>query len=240
MRFIVPIMLVMLFVVSATLTGPLSAQEKNKKRDREEPKAKPLPNDPELLSLHREFVKNAEKLALKYEKEKEWSKAKDCYEEMLKLVPQYPPARQKVAELLQMEATAKHVVITVSAKEKWKDTGVMVQEGRPLTIRASGTWTFRLTATVGPQGVRIPDELREFDPGSLVGMIMPANVDDPKDLKPFMVGPEKQLIAPQSGRLFLQMYDNDLRDNEGEITVDIRGTFQADEYKPTKGKDKDK
>jgi hypothetical protein len=216
------------------------AQEKNKKRDREEPKVKPLPNDPELLALHREFVKNAEKLAFKYEKEKDWSKAKDCYEEILKLVPAYPPARAKVADLLQLEATAKHVSVTVSAQDKdWKDTGVIVQEGRPITIRANGTWTFRMTAVVGAQGIRIPDELREFDPGSLVGMIVPVvPTEDSKEIKPFIVGPEKQMIPAQTGKLLLRMYDFDMRDNEGELTVDIRGTFFGDETKPAKSKEK--
>jgi hypothetical protein len=53
-----------------------------------------------------------------------------------------------------------------------------------------------------------------------------------------MIGQEKQFLAPKTGRLFVQMYDNDVRDNEGEMTIEIRGTFQADEFKPTKKKDK--
>lgn len=228
------------FIVQLLMSLPVAtAQDMKKGRNREEAKPKPLPNDPELLALHRDFVKNAEKLAQKYEKEKDWSKAKDCYEEILKLVPQYPPARAKVGELLQMEATAKNVLLTLPATEKWKDTGVVVQEGRPVTIRCSGSWTFRLTAQVGAQGLRIPEELREFDPGSLVGMIVPPMVEDPKDVKPFMIGAEKQFIPPTTGRLYLQMYDNDLRDNEGELAIEIRGTFLADE-KPAKGKEKEK
>ena len=109
MRFVSIFTTLVLMALLASLSFSVTAQEKMKKRERDEPKTKPLPNDPELLALHRDFVKSAEKLAVKYEKEKEWSKAKDCYEEILKLVPAYPPARAKVGDLLQMEATAKSV-----------------------------------------------------------------------------------------------------------------------------------
>jgi hypothetical protein len=223
-----------LLVLSLAGVVPLAAQEKKGKEE----KVKIL-NDPELMKLHLDFVKEAEKLAVKYEKEKSWSKAKDCYEQILKLVPQYLPAKAKVEQLLLMEATAQNHVVVLAANEKWKDTGINVLEDRPITIRASGTWTFRLTAEVTPAGLKIPEELREFDPGCLVGMIVPPDVKDPKkEIKPFMIGQEKQFLAPRTGRLFVQMYDNDVRDNEGELTIEIRGTFQADEFKPTKKKDK--
>jgi hypothetical protein len=147
------------------------------------------------------------------------------------LVPQYPPARAKVSEMFHMEATQRQALVSLKATEKWKDSGVVLQAGKPVTIRAAGTWTFKLTAQSGPQGLRIAEEYRDFDPGALVGMIVPNIVEDPKDIKPFMIGAEKQFLAPVSGKLMLQMYDNDLRDNEGEITVEITGTFQGGEEK---------
>jgi hypothetical protein len=223
-----------LFLASCGLALPLAAQEKKGKEE----KVKVI-NDPDLIKLHLAFVKDAERLAGKYEKEKQWSRAKDCYEQILKLVPQYPPAKAKVEQLLQMEAGAQNHVVVLGANEKWKDTGITLLEDRPITIHASGTWTFRLTAEVSAAGLKIPQELREFDPGCLVGMIIPPDVKDPmKEIKPFMIGTEKQFLAPKTGRLFVQMYDNDVRDNDGELTIEIRGTFQADEFKPTKKKDK--
>lgn len=231
-------LLVALFVtlLAALLvtSGPLAAQEKKKGKD---DKGKVL-SDPELIDLHLDFVKKAEKLGQRYEKEKQWSRAKDCYEQILKLVPQYPPAKAKVEQLLQMEASAQGHSLVLKASEKWKDTGITLLAERPVTIRASGTWTFRLISEVGPEGVKIPPELREFDPGCLVGMIVPpeGNGETKEDVKPFMIGAEKQLIAPRTGRLFVQMYDNDVRDNEGELTIEIRGTFQSDEARPTKKK----
>jgi hypothetical protein len=222
----------MLAVLAPAL--PLSAQDKRQRED----KAKVI-NDPDLLKLHGEFVKEVEKLGTKYEKEKQWSKAKDCYEQILRLLPQYPPAKAKVEYLLQMEAGAFSQTVTLQANERWKDTGIILQEDRPVTIRATGTWKFHLSAEVTAAGLKIPEELREFDPGCLVGMIVPPDVKDPKkEIKPFMIGTEKQLIAPKTGKLFVQMYDNDVRDNEGELTIEVRGTFLADDFKPTKKKDK--
>jgi hypothetical protein len=234
-------LLIAWFCLAFALAGPcfsLSAQEGAKGKEKGDDMA-PLPNDPELLNLHREFVQKAEKLAVKYEKEKQWSNAKDCYQEILKLVPQYPPAKQKVQELLQLEAGAYNHSVVLRANEKWKDTGVTVIEGRPITIRATGTWTFTLTADVSADGLKIPEELREFDPGCLVGMIIPPDVQDRKEIKPFMIGSEKQFIPPKSGSLLVQMYDNDMRDNSGELTLEIQGTFHAEGLK-TKTKPKGK
>jgi hypothetical protein len=223
-----------LVVLGLGLPNALLAQEKKGKEEKVK-----IITDPELFKLHESFFKSAEKLAVKYEKEKQWSKAKDCYEQMLKLVPQHPGAKAKYEQLLQMEAAAQSQVLVLSATETWKDTGIIVLEDRPITIRASGTWSFRLAAEVTAAGLKFPEELREFDPGCLVGMIVPPDVKDfKKEVKPFMIGTEKQLIAPKTGRLYVQMYDNNVADNEGELTIEIRGTFQADEFKPSKKKDR--
>jgi hypothetical protein len=154
-------------------------------------------------------------------------------------VPQHPAAKAKYEQLLQREASAQGHVLVLRATETWKDTGIIVIEDRPVNIRASGTWAFRLAADVSAAGLKFPEELREFDPGCLIGMIVPPDVQDfKKECQPFLIGTEKQLTAPKTGRLFVQMYDNNVADNEGELTIEIRGTFQADEFKPTKKKDK--
>jgi hypothetical protein len=221
-----------LVVLSLVSIPCASAQDKKGKEE----KVKVI-NDPDLIKLHMAFFKDAEKLAVKYEKDKQWSKAKDCYEQMLKLVPQHPGAKAKYEQLLQMEAGAQSQVLVLDATESWKDTGIIVLEDRPITIRASGTWSFRLAADVSAAGLKFPEDLREFDPGCLVGMIVPPDVKDlKKEVKPFLIGTEKHLVAPKTGRLYVQMYDNNVADNEGELTIEIRGTFQADEFKPTKKK----
>ena len=43
--------------------------------------------------------------------------------------------------------------------------------------------------------------------------------------KPFFVGSKLDLIAPNSGHLYLRMYDNQSDDNLGKLKVTITGTF---------------
>ncbi len=43
------------------------------------PKKPSLPSDPQLLGLHKEFVVKAEKLALEYERKKQFDKAREDY-----------------------------------------------------------------------------------------------------------------------------------------------------------------
>src|SRR5690349_20648079 len=81
--------------------APCVAQDgENKEKKEEKPKVKPLPDDKKLLQLHLDFVKKAEKLANEYEGTKDWGKARAVYEEILKLVPQYPNANAKLTEMI--------------------------------------------------------------------------------------------------------------------------------------------
>ena len=203
------------------------------KGKREEP-APRLPDDKRLLSLHLDFVRKAEKLATEYENGKDWGKARDVYQEILKLVPQYPPAQAKLADMIRRESEAQHLAFTVKADEGWQDTGIVLLPGKPVSIQVSGSWTFNLKVETNAEGLAIPKELRDFNPGCLIGMLvdprapMSKGKDDDKEEaanKPFMVGAGKQLMPERGGRLFLRMYDTVPADNEGSLKVDIRGTF---------------
>jgi hypothetical protein len=216
-------------MIGLLLAGSVSGQEKSKggkgkREETEAPKVKPLPDDKRLLALHLEFVKQAEKLGKEYEGDKDWGKARAVYEEILKLVPQYPPAQAKLAEMLEREATAKGAIISVKANEGWQDTGITVLAGKPLALAVSGTWVFHLEVDTNAEGLTIPKELRDFNPGCLIGMI--PDQMDPDNNKPFVVGSSKQFMPERSGRLFLRMYDTDPRDNSGTLRVEVRGTFE--------------
>ena len=219
------LMTVFLLALSVLAAAPLRAQEeegKGKKEDK--PKVKPLPDDKKLLALHLDFVKKAEKLASEYEGTKDWGKARAVYEEILKLVPQYPSANAKLTEMIQREAGAQKVVLNIKADSDWQDTGIELIEGKPIIIQVTGTWVFRLEVETTADGLTIPKELRDFPLGCLVGMI-PS--DDPKQAKPFVLGSGKQFISERSGKLFLRMYDTDPRDNRGSLKVEIHGTFKG-------------
>jgi hypothetical protein len=225
--------LVMLPVLLLALCGAIWGQDGPKgRRERSEEPPPRLPDDKRLLSLHLEFVRKAEKLALEYEGAKDWGKARDVYQEILKLVPKYPPAQAKLAEMLRRESEAGLKVFTVRADEGWQDTGIVVLAGRPISLQTSGTWTFNLKVETNAEGLAIPKELRDFNPGCLIGMIVDPTAtvstkkdDDENRPKPFIVGAGKQLMPERGGRLFLRMYDTVPDDNSGTLKVEIRGTF---------------
>lgn len=185
-----------------------------------------LPADPRLLALHREFVRKAEKLAADYERADDDPRARAVYQEILKLVPNYGPAEERLEKIRQREATAERAVVDVHANRPWQDTGVMLIEGKPVTIEARGTWTFRMSHEITPDGIEIPEELRDFNIGALVGVIDGAVSEDEDPPQPFLVGTKLEMVAPMSGRLLLRMYDGEPSDNVGKLTVDIQGTFE--------------
>jgi hypothetical protein len=181
-----------------------------------------LPADPKLVELHRQFVIKAEKLAMEYEQEEEYDKARDVCREILKLVPGYPKALQVLERIDKAETTADEKKLEIHANRNWQDTGVQVIQGKPIVIEASGTWTFRMSHVLDSEGMEIPKELRDFKLGSLLGVIVTGN---PKENKPFFIGSGTRFVADQSGRLYMKMHDSDPQDNAGKLDVQIRGTF---------------
>lgn len=182
-----------------------------------------LPDDPKLLKLHEEFVTKAEKLAKDYEKDEKVEKAVACYEEILRLVPNYPKAVAALTKIRQREATADKKIFEVQADKGWQDSGVTLIQGKPVSIRASGKWIFRMEHELGPDGIPIPEDLREFNLGSLLGLVVDG---DPKDAKPFLVGSGTEFVSEVSGKLLLRMYDGKMEDNAGKMKVEIVGTFE--------------
>lgn len=98
----------------------------------------------------------------------------------------------------------------------------MLAAGKPVIVTATGFWDFHLTADVTSDGMEIPKELRDFNLGSLIGMIDDGN---PKDAKPFFVGAHLEFTSHRTGRLFLRMYDSDVSDNTGKLQVTITSSF---------------
>jgi hypothetical protein len=182
-----------------------------------------LPSDQRLLKLHRVFVTDAEKLASEYERDKDLDKARAVYGEILKLVPKHQLAVAKLQMILEAQANADKQLLSVPADAGWFDTGINVIQGKPVRIRANGTWSFRLTINLTPEGMKIPKELREFNLGALIGAV---SQGDQEKLDSFFVGKDLALIPKTSGRLLLRMYDVSPSDNEGEMKVEVRGSFQ--------------
>lgn len=185
-----------------------------------------LPSDPELLSLHREFIVKAEKLAGEYERKKQYDKAREVFEAMNRLVPKYPDAEAGVKRMLQMQSMQDRKLTKVQASSGWQDSGAVLQKGMPVHIEVKGSWTVVLET--GPEGVEIPDKMRPRDSriklGTLIGIIA-ASPGELESGQPFIVQPATDLVADKTGHLFLRMFDIDPADNQGEMIVLIQSTF---------------
>jgi len=213
-------MLVAAVVVNA-LPGQNRRPGSGDKRPEKAEEPPPRPRDPKLVELHREFLSKTEKLAAEYEGKRELEKAREVYEAILRLMPEYDKAQQALGRITHDEATKDRKVVKVSAKKDWQDSGVVLQKGKPVHIEATGAW--EMTMATGPDGIEIPKEYRDFKLGALVGVIHSGG--DPQELKPFLIGSQRDFLSEETGRLFLRIYDADPRDNSGELAVVIQSTF---------------
>ncbi|HZZ71223.1 MAG TPA: hypothetical protein VFE24_03165 [Pirellulales bacterium] len=182
-----------------------------------------LVTDPKFKQVYLDFITKAERLGEEFDKAKQYDKAKACYEEINRLVPEYAKAKQMIEVYNQRESTADKKSIEIQANKDWQDTGVVIVPGKPVHITAKGTWTFTLSNEISADGIEIPKELRDYPLGALIGIIQ---TPDPKDMKPFVVGSAKSLMPEKGGKLLLRMYHNHPADNKGKLTVDIQGTFE--------------
>ncbi|HWB08427.1 MAG TPA: hypothetical protein VG826_04355 [Pirellulales bacterium] len=183
-----------------------------------------LAADPRLKKLQVDFVIEAARLAKEYERKRDIEGARGCYEQILRLVPHHPEAEKALERIHGEELTAEKKKLQVKATDGWQDTGVNVIANRPIQIRADGTWTFRMEYVLDADGMEIPEELKDFNLGCLVGKIVTGGNAD--ENKPFQVGKEQTFTPEAAGRLFLRMYDHDPSDNKGYLSVEITGTFE--------------
>ncbi len=186
-----------------------------------------LPSDPQLLSLHKEFIAKTEKLAMEYERKKEFDKAREAYESLVRLVPKYSKAEEGLNRILTNQAIQDRKLTDVQANQLWQDSGVTLQEGMPVHMEVKGTW--KVVYETGPKGIEIPEKLRPRDSRIKLGTLIGVIANSPADLteaKPFVIEESKDFTAPKTGRLYLRMFDVDPSDNEGKMYVLIQSTFR--------------
>ena len=185
-----------------------------------------LPSDPELLSLHKEFIVKAEKLAKEYERKKNYDAAREVFEAINRLVPKYPEAEEGVKRMLQLQAMRNRKITEVKATESWQDSGAVLQKGMPVHIEVKGTW--KVVLETGPEGFDIPDKLWPRDSrvkiGSLIGVIV-SSTSELDSARPFLVQSGTDFVADKSGKLYLRMFDTEPADNEGRMLVMVQSTF---------------
>ena len=215
-------LLILGFTCFAFLTAEVSAQSSRQRSDDKEKST--LPTDPKLVDLHKDFVTKAEKLGDDYAKQEDWEKSRVVFQEILKLVPKYPSAIKKLEVIRTKLSQANRKIVTVDASRDWLDTKIDLEEGSPVGFKTDGEWTFVFEGDAN--GIELPKEFREFRDlrlGSLIAIIAAPGETKPR---PFLIGKEKSMSAPKSGRLFLKMYDGYNSNNRGSIKVEISGNFE--------------
>ena len=97
-----------------------------------------LPSDPVLLNLHKEFIAKAEKLAVEYERKKDFDKARRSTNRWC-LVPKYGAAEAGLNRILANQRAQDRKLANVFANKAWQDSGVTLREGMPVQIEVKGT-----------------------------------------------------------------------------------------------------
>jgi hypothetical protein len=189
-----------------------------------------LPADEKLMGLYLNFVRDAEKLAKDYEIAGKVEEARGVYNEILKFAPNYKPAKDKLEQFKEKEATADKKSIDIHANQGWQETGIQTIPGKALKITATGTWTCKVNQEVGPEGLQVSEELKDCAIGSLVGVVVSQEKDSSgkaKEVKlqPFSVGTELQYTPSTAGKLMFRIYDLKTADNTGKLKVEVMGTF---------------
>jgi len=140
-----------------------------------------------------------------------------------------PPAAAARASRM----AAKSIPVTVPSKQTFTDTGLTVNKGDTITIRAAGTVQFQSgrKQTTTPAGrpwttaclaiARAASDSPFPAPGlpcwSLIAKVGTKSA-------PFEVGMQKTFVAPTSGSLFLGINDNYVADNAGAWTASLTTT----------------
>ena len=196
------------------------------------PKTKDL--DKQHDEIVKDFLKRTHQLALQYQQAGQYGKAKDTLDLILKVAPDDSEAKSLLDKMHKQELTENKKTLKVQANQNWQKTGVQVIEGKPVVIEAKGDWVFVMRRSVSPEGLEMPDDMKKFPLGSLIGVIEgdeSATKTDGKQRRkegdagrPFLVGSQKVFDkAPATGMLFLKMHDTEPADNQGQLTVTISG-----------------
>jgi hypothetical protein len=113
----------------------------------------------------------------------------------------------------------------VPADSEGFDTGINLRRGDRVTIIASGSInTDERSARTSPDGNRVFSSARSSFPlpdanqGALIGYI---RLNDGSMTRPFNIGSQRTISAPEDGRLILLVNDDDYRDNTGSFNVRV-------------------
>lgn len=165
-------------------------------------------------------------MAVEYERKKDFDKAREVYESLVRLVPKYGAAEAGLNRILANQRAQDRKLANIFANKAWQDSGVTLREGMPVQIEVKGTW--KVAFETGPAGLEIPNELRPKDNRIKLGTLIGVIANSPAELtegQPFVVSGGMSFNAKKTGRLYLRMFDINPLDNEGSLYVLIQSTF---------------
>jgi hypothetical protein len=109
-------------------------------------------------------------------------------------------------------------VVTVSSRQLWTPTGLIVRRGERVGLLSTGQIRLSLAGmSASPDGSGQNDPgapLPQTPSGTLIGRI--------GNGRPFVIGTQSEIEMPDSGPLVLGVNDSELSDNDGAFRVEIR------------------
>ncbi len=192
------------------------------------PKGKDL--DRQHDEMLRDFSVRGHRLALQYQQSGSFDQAKATLNLILQVTPGDEQAKALLDKISKQELSENKKTIKVFANQPWQKSGVQVFDGKPVVIEAKGEWVFKMNRTVSADGMEVPDDMKQFPLGSLIGYVDAGDApakggkEGKKDSnRPFLIGSHKMFSPHATGMLYLKMHDSDVSDNAGMLTVTISG-----------------
>lgn len=227
-----------LIIIAPMLVASTMAQEVNPSAVRTTDLKK---IDSKASKVEDEFVRNAYELANEYEKAGDLERSIEYLEAMLKIKPDLPGAKDKIAELKDDILTSNDFDFRLDVVTDWGKPVAFVRAGKPFRIQAAGSYKLTLSEVVGPNGFPAGDiqkeMLEDISPGKLVGMIINPNArpgnqnNDEKKMSPFEVGAEKEVTPKQTGYLFLKLNAPPQARLSGTLQIRLSGYVLAPDGK---------
>ena len=222
------------FVFSSALVPQATGQDKSKagKKITKGGKARPPANtknlDIKADQLASSFTRDAEELASQYIDAGNFEKARSILESALHVTPDSQSLKKKLEQAKDGQMTANEVDIEVNAARGWEPSGVVIGEGRPLRIRAEGSYKFD-TGTVPLNAMGFPQaETGDLIPGVPVGALMGMIVGEGDKVgKPFLIGEKLDFAPRETGMLLLRINAPATHKSSGKLKVSISGNVQT-------------
>ncbi|MDB5391640.1 MAG: hypothetical protein JWM11_7286 [Planctomycetaceae bacterium] len=183
------------------------------------------------------FIKNAEDLANDYYEAGDYDKARILLKSIQALEPEHPNLDQKLKRLDEESLISNEVDLDVNSHDGWEAAGIIVTEGKPIRIKADGSFKLAISGTLGPAGLPLGNPLEfagDLPVGALIGVVMNSDTTpkddkekekDKKKDRPFFIGEGCDYTPLRTGPLLLRINAPENK-NSGKIKVQISGNLK--------------